>query len=129
RGGKLTMGPLWDFDLSSGNVNYGHVSPEGWALNTASWIVMLVRDPNFTGKMKTRWNQMKADKIFTLTAYVDQQANYLRESQKENYIKWDILNTYINPNQVVTGSYTGEVAYFRDWMQRRIQWMDAEINK
>ncbi|MEO6916346.1 MAG: CotH kinase family protein, partial [Chitinophagaceae bacterium] len=45
RGGKLTMGPLWDFDLSSGNVNYGHVNPEGWALNTSAWMFMLVRDP------------------------------------------------------------------------------------
>lgn len=128
RGGKLTMGPQWDMDLSSGNVNYSHPSPEGWALNGASWIVMLVRDPNFTQKMKTRWNQLKPN-IVTIPAYIDQQETYLKYSQKENFAKWNILGTWINPNQVVTGSYAGEVAYFKDWITKRINWMDAELNK
>lgn len=129
RGGKMTMGPLWDFDLSSGNVSYGHVSPEGWSLDGSAWIFMLVRDPSFLARMKARWNQLKADKIFTLMAYIDQQANYLSNSQKENYLRWDMLSTYIAPNQVVTGSYKGEVDYFKDWIQRRINWIDAELNK
>ncbi|MCE1196723.1 CotH kinase family protein, partial [bacterium] len=51
RGGKLTMGPVWDFDLSAGNSDYGAIGgrdvrdPEGWFALYADWFGGLLRDP------------------------------------------------------------------------------------
>ena len=127
KGGKLAMGPCWDMDLSSGNVNYGHVSPQGWTLNGSPWIFMMIRDANFNQKLKTRWKQIRTN-VMSIPQYIDDQAKYLKYSQVENYTKWNILGTYIEPNQVVTGSYAGEVDYFKDWMQKRINWIDSQLN-
>src|SRR5690606_2547891 len=48
RNGKLGMGPLWDFDLSMGNVDYSvAVNPLGWWIRHGPWFVELFKDPAF----------------------------------------------------------------------------------
>ena len=105
-------------------------SPIGWRIRAQSeWYAHLFRDPAFRAKVVTRWRAVKATQIDTLLAFVDQTAAGLDASQRENFKRWDILNTYVWPNAVVTGSYGGEVAYVKDWLKKRIQWMDKNIKK
>src|SRR5690606_7546841 len=38
RNEKLKIGPVWDFDIAIGNVNYnGNNIPEGWWIKNAAW--------------------------------------------------------------------------------------------
>ena len=46
--GRLALGPVWDFDLSAGNVTYPPAAPpEGWLLGDRAWAGALLADPGF----------------------------------------------------------------------------------
>ena len=47
-GEKINMGPLWDFDLSFGNVDYADSQyAQGWWVRDNEWIERLLDDPAF----------------------------------------------------------------------------------
>lgn len=125
---KIKMGPVWDFDLSSGNVSTGHLSPEGWYIIYAVFADMLYEDPAFRAALKIKWNNNKS-KILAISQYIDAKGKVLAPSANENFKRWDILNIWFPNTARVFGSYQGEVEYFKTWMDLRIQWMDKEINK
>jgi len=130
RDGKLTFGPLWDFDIAAGNVNFnGCDNPEGWYIRSAPWFARLFQDPAFAAKVKDKWNQLKSSgQLEELFHYIDNRATYLSQVQVKNFQKWDILSTWVWPNRVVTGSYEGEVTAMKDWLRARVNWMDAQFN-
>ncbi len=130
RGQKLAMGPLWDFDLAAGNVNYSDAqTPEGWYLRTGSpWFKRLFEDPVFAARVKTRWNELKVSKLDTLLPLMDKYAEMMEPSQTRNFTRWPILDVYVWPNKVVTGSYQGEIDYAKDFLSKRIKWMDEQFN-
>ncbi len=131
RNGKLKMGPLWDFDLSSGNVDYSTASePTGWRIRVKSeWFNHLFQDKAFRAKVYERWHAVKRTQIDTLLPFIDQTALMLDASQRENFTRWDILGTYVWPNNVVLGSYPAEVGYLRNWLKTRTAWMDRNIRR
>jgi hypothetical protein len=129
RGGKLTFGPVWDFDLAIGNVNYLNADkPEGWYIRTAPWFNRLFQDPAFSARVRTRWNQMVADGTLTrLVDYIRLRKSYLSVVQERNFTRWPILNLWVWPNRVVTGSYDGEGLAMQDWLATRRAWLDAQF--
>jgi len=56
-GDKLKMGPVWDYDISSGNINYnGNETTDGFWIKNATWYSRLFEDSNFVSKVKSRFN-------------------------------------------------------------------------
>ncbi|MES3036227.1 MAG: CotH kinase family protein [Gemmatimonadota bacterium] len=129
RGGKLIFGPVWDFDLAIGNVNYdGADQTSGWRSRQALWYARLFQDPVFKSRFTSRWNELKsAGAIDSLQRLVFSRANYLNVVQVRNFERWPILGTYVWPNRVVTGSYDREVVAMNVWLKERVRWMDTEI--
>jgi len=139
KGGKLTMGPFWDYDISFGNANFfsaGNTS--GWVVDGMGnadsyampfWWQKLRLDPIFNSLLKRRWNVLKTDFINTtcLNNLIDSCANDLRIAQKRNFQTWNILNTYVWPNNYVGGTYENELTYLKNWLRDRITWMDGQI--
>jgi CotH kinase protein len=131
RTGPLFMGPLWDFDISAGNIDFypPAMKPDGWYLrNQSAWFESLMQTPEFKSLVKDRWKQMRPSSD-ELKKFIDSQASMLDASQKANFQRWPILNTYVWPNQVVTGSYKNEVSWLKDWLKKRIEWMDKHISE
>ena len=130
RGDVLKMGPLWDFDIAAGNIDFypAAMYPEGWYLrNNAAWFDSLMRTPAFRERVQARWPAFRSS-ISSLSIFIDRQAAILQKSQQQNFARWPILNTYVWPNQAVRGSYSAEVAWLKNWLQRRVAWVDANIN-
>ncbi len=129
RNGKLFFGPVWDFDLAIGNVNYdGADRIDGWHARKSEWFVRLFQDPVFKARVSERWTQLKsAGTIDSLQRLVYSRANYLSVVQVRNFERWPILGTYVWPNRVVTGSYDGETIALNVWLLGRIQWVNTEI--
>jgi hypothetical protein len=129
RGGKLVFGPVWDFDIAFGNVNYDEADrTDGWRSRQAQWYTRLFQDPAFRARFTARWNELKAaGAIDSLEVLAYSRANYLSTVQARNFGRWPILGTYVWPNRVVTGSYPGEVNAMGQWLQARVRWMNAEI--
>lgn len=131
RDGKLTFGPVWDFDIAIGNVNFDNADlTDGWHIRSAPWFTRMFEDPVFEGKVKARWAQLKASgDLDSLFAYIDRRAHWLSKVQVKNFQTWDILGVYVWPNRVVTGSYDLEVVEMKDWLHERIAWMDGQLTQ
>jgi hypothetical protein len=134
-GGKLVLGPLWDFNLAYGNIDYNDAleQPVGnWLYNDSRmfWFPRLMQDPNFQNKMKTRWDSLRDDELSNarITFLIDSMATGYSESQVRNYERWPILNDYVWPNQYIGGSYSAEVAWFKNWIITRANWMDTHLS-
>ncbi|MBN1893752.1 CotH kinase family protein [bacterium] len=142
RGGKLVMGPAWDYNLSFGNGNYymGEYV-EGWNIVTLAeqtggdfpppfyWMTIF-NEPAFLNRAVSRWQVLREDvlDIDTLTAWVDKMADSLDEAQRRNYERWpEVIGWYIWPNAFIGDSFDEEIEFFKEWIQGRILWMDEEV--
>lgn len=126
RYGKLAMGPVWDFDIAAGNIDFkGNDDPKGWWVRKVRWFTRLFEDPSFEKKVRQRWIEME-DEIHGLPAFIDMQAKRLEQSQRRNFQRWDILDKVVWPNPPARGSYQAEVQYLKEWLAERGRWMDAQ---
>ncbi len=130
RNAKLAMGPIWDFDLAIGNVDYSDATnPTGWWIADGPWMGRLLQDPAFRTKVKNRWNQIKGKEIKQINSVIDSNKRYINLSQQRNFTRWPILNEYVWPNPVVLGTYDKEVDRVKTWLAQREAWLDTEFNK
>jgi hypothetical protein len=142
KGGKLNIGPLWDFTLAFGNANYFSAEiPTGWELsylNSADyfneyevpfWWDKLFQDAVFMQTVKTRWVSLRTAQFSqgSIFKYIDSIAVLIDEAQQRNFTTWPILNSYVWPNPYVGGNYTNEISYLKNWILTRIRWMDLAL--
>lgn len=138
RGGKLRMGPVWDFNLSMGNSNFGYRGKtEGWELvrrsgdPRACWFRRLLRDDSFKNRLIRRWGELRQDilsmkNIFSL---IDDSIYLLDEARQRNFERWPILGQYVWPNpEPVAQTYEEEIDQLKTWLEQRAAWMDANIH-
>ncbi len=126
----LFMGPIWDFDISSGNVDYqGVVDPTfPWMQNTG-WYARWFQDPAFKADVARQWNALKANGVLAnWTAMINAQAAALQQSQANNNKRWPMQGMIVWPNAVASGSYDSEVAYLQNWVALRTGYLDALFN-
>ena len=140
KGGKLTMGPFWDYDISLGNANFFNAgSTNGWVVDGLGngdeygipfWWDKLRLDPNFNSQLKIRWNELRSNKFsnINLNSIIDSCSNKLNSSQQRNFLKFNILNTFIWPNNYVGGNYSNEITYLKNWVRDRLSWLDSQFN-
>lgn len=127
RGGLLNFGPAWDFDIGAGNsVLFNCDDPTGWYLKDCQWYSGLFHDPAFTQKAIAKWKSVHSQ-LDSLNYYIDQNAFKLKYSQARNFEVWNILKTYVIPNTEVAGSYDAEVTFLKQWLSRRIKWIDENL--
>ncbi len=124
-GGKLKMGPIWDFDIAFGNVNYNNnQQPTGFYVKNSKWISRLFEDPAFVTAVKARFAHYKANKM-ALLENINKKSVSLRWSIQEDNNKWNTLYNNTEPNYAVVGSYNNEVQFLKDWINKRFDWLDA----
>ncbi len=141
KGGKLTMGPVWDYNISQGNADYYDGSrTDRWvyrmnySFSDDYWLVpfwweRLLEDPLYRNDAKCRWNTLRQGVLKTesVTHFIDSLATMLQDAQARNYQRWPILNQYVWPNAKITGSYKGEIDYYKQWITDRLTWLDANM--
>jgi hypothetical protein len=127
-GEKINMGPLWDFDLSFGNVDYADSQyAEGFWVKSNPWYVRLFRDPAFVEKVKTRFAYFRQNQNLIMDK-IDMHAESLQLAQAENDDKWETLGVYVWPNPVIFDTYDEEVAHLKNWYETRMAWLETAIN-
>jgi hypothetical protein len=135
RGGKLNMGPIWDWNLGFGNANAREgFNPEGWYWSQLddrqySWFRRLFEDPDFAQRYVDRWGELRTNQfsVGKMLARVNELAALLNEAQERNFRRWRILGRNIWPNAFVGQSFTDEVDFLRQWIRQRVAWMDEEF--
>jgi len=135
RGGKLSMGPIWDYNLSLGNANYlAGWLPSGWYYpqlgnDQYPWWRRLFEDPAFRRQYADRWFAFRQQQFTEdrLLARIDEYALLLDEAQVRNFDRWRILGSYIWPNWFIADTFAQEIFWMKDWLSDRLTWMDAQI--
>ena len=129
RGEKLKMGPIWDFDLALGNVDFNEAHlVNGFWIKDTSWYAQLFKDPAFVAKVKERFDYFysKRDDIMR---NINENAKYLKYAVQENENKWHTFYTYTWPNYDIWGSYNNEVQSMKEWLNARFEWLKGEFDK
>ncbi len=144
KGGKLTMGPIWDFNIAFGNVDYcdawvtddwayrfnEHCPRDFWQV--PFWWKRLLEDPDFVDALKTRWNALRqgAFSFSSIDSIMVAGRTRLEETGAlaRNFDRWPVLGIYIWPNLFIGRTYEDEYQYLRRWIADRLGWMDAAIN-
>lgn len=129
--GKLRLGPIWDYDISMGNSNYGPSSQlTGWMLAQRDWAERLYRDRRFTSGMARRWRELRGAGLRRqLFAIIARSQAELRGEVSRNFRRWPVLNRRIWPNPVARGSHRAEMRFLRSWLNRRIRWIDRNVGR
>lgn len=130
REGKLKMGPLWDFDIAFGNINYSVLQAEsvdGFWIKTVPWYVRLFSDPAFVSLVKERFDYFYSQKEVIFNE-INRNAEYLQYAAVENNNKWGTLYNYTWPNSDILGSYQNEVQNMKNWLNRRLEWLNNAIS-
>ena len=141
KGGKLVMGPIWDYNLSFGNADYcdGNKA-EGWEYNfnrvcpadgfaQPFWWERFLQDPAFTSKLSLRYKALRQTVLATnkIHAYIDSSTTSLTESRIRNFTRWPVIGRYVWPNGYVGKTYDDDVSFLKDWIRKRLTWMDGAM--
>ncbi|MBQ3126554.1 MAG: CotH kinase family protein [Clostridia bacterium] len=136
-GGKLMLGPVWDFDMAFGN-HYGDIAGyNGWCTTESTytyisenWMNDLIKTPEFTAALKARWAEVKETLRTTALASVDRREAELAGSAEQNFLRWNIMPYQIGAgsvNAAVYNTHAKQVQYLRDFIEQRWDYMDARI--
>ena len=140
KGGEIFAGPIWDFNLGYGNVDYWEegLRTNGWLYDDVYehewsiifWWKRLMEDPFFEDLMTTRWEYLREHEFSddNIQNIIDSLVSRSFEAKDRNYEKWPVLGTYIWPNyDWQNNDYSDEVNFFSNWLFNRLRWMDMNV--
>jgi hypothetical protein len=138
-GGKVSVGPVWDYDIAWHNCNFGDAFNEKyWQYQNTNneypiptWWKQLMTDKAFQDKLYCRYHTLRKGLLSNneIYAYIDESSQLLAESQQRNFRQFPIMGAYIypNPQQQDGATYQKEIADLKDWVQKRGAWLDANV--
>lgn len=135
---KLHAGPVWDFDWAwkdmwagsedGSGFMYGEVAQD---VNAPGWYIRLLQDTLFANDLRCRYDDLRRSilDIHYLHAQIDSVASVVAESQNWHYQVWGHLGfaTGTPEVQAPAQTYAEEVQRLKDWVTRRITWLDANM--
>ena len=133
-GGRLTFGPVWDFEKAFGNAHlYSGWMTNGFhfqAENDYNWFKKLLTHPAVKQALKDRWSALRAGTLSddTVVAMIDEQVGTMTQAAiTENFAVWNILGVKVWPNYVTYPTYGQEVDALKVWLKTRMAWLDSAV--
>jgi CotH kinase protein len=133
-GGLWQLGPVWDFDISMGNSDYGDSAVlRGSMLDERAWARQLYGDPSFVRALTERWAELRRGGLRgRMLGSVSRHAKRLAATgaARRNFDRWPVLGVRVWPNPpaaVRRTTYRSEVRALRWWLKQRIGWMDDHV--
>lgn len=139
---------LWDFNLAWGNADYADgEKTDVWhyELNFRHpdhagipfYWCRLVQDPTFMDEVKARWAEYRQGDYsdVRIMEKVDSLVNLLTDPSDEigtsavdrNFEAWQIHGSYVWPNFFYGNSYEEDVDYMKNWIRKRLRFMDSHL--
>lgn len=131
QGGKLYMGPMWDFDQACGSSSHGGSGYKGWyAGSELEWFTSLIEIPQFRELVAKRYKEKKSQ-IHGLLDTIDNTVNkYSYDFAMSNYV----FNTFGKRDRWRTMSeiaalktYKEHIVYLKTWLTNRFIWMENQL--
>ena len=141
KGGKLVSGPVWDYDIGSGNNNYGLGNSDAclpdqdvivrgnlWVASTNQWYKRLLATDEFKTLVCERLVGYRAQFKNTINLVNTSSANsyyaMYKMAMERNFIRWDIMGKYVWPNPEVIvkiDTVRGQLDYLYEWLLDRYE--------
>lgn len=143
-GGKLKAGPVWDYNLAYGNVNFcgGNVKT-GWGYEGCETLPVpalwgrLLQDPAYKNDVYCRYKELRQTILSnqSINALIDKYANdSLKEPATRQLAKYPKLiqpSSGFNSPLWFAGyrvtSYAAEIDSLKKWFSVRLAWLDNNI--
>lgn len=128
---KLFMGPIWDFDISSGNGDYYDYKYYGYWVDYNPWFKKLIQNQSFEDAYIKRFNEVMTAYFDIFIAELDYVSSALFPHAERNFKKWGILDKYVWPNppeMVEANTYSKQITYLKTYMINRKNWLLKELN-
>ena len=147
--GKIYGGPVWDYDLSSGNCNddyyydYNNYTTNDISSNTSyqgiwvtlvPWFSRLMSNSTFKNAVYNRYLELQ-DQIVNLYAdnvlgqnridyYLETYAGSITRNQNEaGWVVDQVYNPLFQGERDPDPTYVENVEFFRYWLQKRNEWL------
>ncbi len=133
RGGRLTAGPIWDFDRALGGGDPRADRPDVWSgpfeigatdYWADGWWGILAQDPDFVQAWVDRWQQLRRNELSTpnLLALIDSlSAQIGGAAAARDAARW------VDNASRFPGGWQGEVDNMKSWVTRRVNWIDSQL--
>lgn len=133
RGGRLTAGPIWDFDYET---LVEHTQKE-WMLYDKTNMMMYTWQPSwwpiffenaaFRAAAKARWQEWYPF-LKSVPDFIEQERQAIAAAVARDNRRWPAINGTGNPNRDENLSFDGAVNRLKSVYKTRLEWMNTEIS-
>ncbi len=119
---------MWSGSEDGSGFMYNEVAQD---VNAPGWYIRLLQDTLFTNELRCRYDDLRRSVLDLdyLHAKIDSAAALVNESQNWHFAVWGNMGvaTGTPETQAPAQSYAEEVQRLKDWLTRRINWLDANM--
>ncbi len=128
KGGPIKMGPVWDFDLAfGGHPDTLNDAPEGWYIKKTYWTHRLFKKTSFRLKAYSFFDE-HLQEFKAVEDTIESLRNRLRNAAKNNFTRWNILNSTEHENHIRSySSYDEAIDDLIAWHRKRLAWIKKEL--
>jgi hypothetical protein len=127
RNGKITFGPLWDFDRALGSTDGRDANPRVWQSSSGTdfftypWWGRMFQDIDFWQKWVDRWEEWRLAELSHTNLYrlIDELSGQVKNAQPREYAKWRIAPR--------GGTYASEITHMKNYVRDRTSWIDSQF--
>jgi hypothetical protein len=130
RGGLLVAGPVWDFDRAIGSTDGRDSEPRMWSSGggtdffgfaTQAWWGRLFQDPDFWQRWIDRWQELRPNtlSVTNLNRIIDTLNAKVVEASVRDLARWQQGKR--------GGNQAGEIAFLKNWLSRRLNFIDTNL--
>lgn len=135
---KLKAGPVWDFDWALKDMWTGAEDGSGFMypevdqdVNAPGWYIRLLQDTLFANEVRCRYDDLRRNILSEAYMHnkIDSIAAVVNESQDWHYLTWGHMGAATGTGEVQAPSqtYAEEVQRLKDWLTRRVNWLDINM--
>ena len=125
---KITFGPTWDFDLSSGVLeDYSTLR----IITENAWIGRFYQDENFRKLIKDRWTSKRNDLLYFINNRLNTDSRNIFVGQQKNFNFWNNFYGVITseyPSFHRESNFENDIFYLKSWLRNRIAFLDAQFS-
>ena len=124
---KITFGPTWDFDLSSGLLE----DYSGIRGTENAWISRFYEDENFRKLIKDRWTSKRNDLLYFINNRLNTDSRNIFVGQQKNFNFWNNFYDVITseyPSFHQESNFENDIFYLKSWLRNRIAFLDAQFS-
>ena len=135
--GKLSIGPVWDFNYAMGNYP-GDVPIDDFSLLFNVRYAMLMKDEAFVDRLISRYRALRKTVLNEdyLMNYIDDTITFLGPAVDHNFEVWNNLfddnnmpdNVRMQPDYRNPQNYDQAIAMLKEYIQKRGSFLDAHID-